>query len=945
MKTNTNLGRTPKFSVSTFNAQSISSDSFLLEFENALKEISYDVIGLSEVKRIGEGKIILKGFTLYYTGKERRRGTVGFVVKSKWSQNVIAFKSYSDRVVSLNMEFAKGKLGIVQGYAPTSTSSESEINDFYQQMSKAVDEFSEHTWLVVMGDMNAKVGQPQIDEKDVMGQFGIGERNDRGEMLIDFARKRELFISNTQFKKRLSRRWTWHLGRGWNEIDYILVRKSQKNLVTDVSVVNSFKFSSDHRMVRMKIHLNVKPMKKFTHPKSRIVVTKDELKVVNFNRQLQSILISQKSAETVQDRYDAISGAVLESAEAFRVKKPKDLIITLKTRDEIDEREKLKRLRFQSVEKNVDFIKQRKKTNRMIRKDVHDHDVLGIQQAIENGKSLRSAKNGYAPNKCFISQLANRQGEVVSHRSGVLEVAASFYEDLYESTLSDEDREKLCPFLSDEEEEIEQITIDEIEATLATMKNAKATGADEISSDLFKVCGDVGLSSLCELFNEIIASEDIPTQWFESTIVLIHKKGDRKDIANYRPITLTSHIYKLFMKVLLNRMTETLDEQQPPNQAGFRKGYSTTDHLFVINQIVEKCNEYNQQMFCAFIDYTKAFDSIEHPFLWIALKDHGAHQKYIRILKKIYENSKARVKMETFSRWFKIKRGIKQGDPFSPKAFNSALEKIFSKINWENRGLKMGNLVLSELRFADDVALLSDNEKDLISMMKEVFIESKLAGLCPNVMKTKIITNTAITEVEVDDEKYEVVDDYTYLGQIVSFDSSEEKQINTRIAAAWRSYWALKKFFKSRMPLFHKQRLFDACVLPVFTYGCQTWTMTENTKSKLAVAQRSMERSMMNVRRKDKIRNTTIRKATKVKDVVATARKLKWNWAGHLVRHSDERFPKIVESWVPKDSKRKPGRPKARWKDEIVEHGSVCWRRKAKQRETWQKMGTSFIIL
>jgi hypothetical protein len=79
-----------------------------------------------------------------------------------------------------------------------------------------------------------------------------------------------------------------------------------------------------------------------------------------------------------------------------------------------------------------------------------------------------------------------------------------------------------------------------------------------------------------------------------------------------------------------------------------------------------------------------------------------------------------------------------------------------------------------------------------------------------------------------------------------------------------------------------------------------------------------------------------LRKSTKIKDVVNSARQLKWNWAGHIARHNDDRFPKALESWIP-NSKRKPSRPKSRWKDEIVEHGSIFWRRKAQDRSKWQK--------
>lgn len=121
----------------------------------------------------------------------------------------------------------------------------------------------------------------------------------------------------------------------------------------------------------------------------------------------------------------------------------------------------------------------------------------------------------------------------------------------------------------------------------------------------------------------------------------------------------------------------------------------------------------------ALIDYTKAFDSIEHQFLWEALKEHDMESKYVRMSKKIYESSKARIKMEAYSRWFKINRGIKQGDPFLPKTFNSPLQQIFSKIDWSNKGIE--SVELPELRFADDVDTISDDENKLTTICPSHF--------------------------------------------------------------------------------------------------------------------------------------------------------------------------------------------------------------------------------
>ena len=128
------------------------------------------------------------------------------------------------------------------------------------------------------------------------------------------------------------------------------------------------------------------------------------------------------------------------------------------------------------------------------------------------------------------------------------------------------------------------------------------------------------------------------------------------------------------------------------------------------------------------------------------------------------------------------------------------------------------------------------------------------------------------------------------------------------------------------------------------TYGAQTWTLSQGNIQKLEVSQRAMERSMLNKRRADRVPNRILRASTKIKDVIVAAKELKWNWAGHVARYPEDRLAKIVESWNPVDGKRNKGRPKQRWKDQIVEHGSIFWRRKAKDRKKWKEIGTSFII-
>jgi DNA-dependent RNA polymerase auxiliary subunit epsilon len=108
-------------------------------------------------------------------------------------------------------------------------------------------------------------------------------------------------------------------------------------------------------------------------------------------------------------------------------------------------------------------------------------------------------------------------------------------------------------------------------------------------------------------------------------------------LKNYRPISLLSHVYKLFSRVITNRLARRLNDIQPPEQAGFRSGYVTIDHIHTVRQIIQKTEEYNQLLCLAFVDYEKAFDSFE---IWTVLESLQRCQvdwRYIQVIRYLYE--------------------------------------------------------------------------------------------------------------------------------------------------------------------------------------------------------------------------------------------------------------------------------------------------------------------
>ena len=313
------------------------------------------------------------------------------------------------------------------------------------------------------------------------------------------------------------------------------------------------------------------------------------------------------------------------------------------------------------------------------------------------------------------------------------------------------------------------------------MKNSKAPGEDEILVEIIRAGGEIALRKIKELFDAVLRTQTAPKQWKNATITLILKKGDKKDHVNYRPISLLSHIYELLMKVLKNGLSSSLGEHQPPEQAAYRRGFSIIDHLHAVTQVLEKTTEYNIPLYMAFVDYEKAFDSIQHRAVFEALRAHGVQEKYINIMKETYADGTAQIRTEKLSGKTKIMKGVRQGDTLSPVMFTAAVEEIFKRTNIE-AGININGERLSNLRFADDIILPAESKEKLKDMLEDLNNEGKRGGLTLNKMKTKIMCNEVArsrlrTGVTIDGEQLEEVTEYKYLGRLVTSGNEISKEI------------------------------------------------------------------------------------------------------------------------------------------------------------------------
>ena len=790
-----------------------------------------------------------------------------------------------------------------------------------------------------MGDFNGQIGTYTPEEKATLGPYSYNDkpRSKNGNKIVNFAQANNLTILNTKYKKNKKNMWTWLSpdGKSKNQIDFIMSNKTY--YFSNFSVINNLNFNTNHRLVRAELKTNQSKNPR-PRPNLRSLNCCDH-QLAEITQNLKDKFRNYKHSTTnmgTQDKYNYIEKLILDVVSNYskHMDKTKSWLST-KTINLLTEREKTisanktekRRTEIANISKEIKLsMKKDRKQKRMDTIEKHVIKSGGIKKAY---KELTNTKD-------WIVKIKNRKGESDCRRENILEVATAYYKELFEINTAEAEVE-----LTDNAD-IPTILLTEVEHAIDMLRKEKALGPDGISNDVIKGTKSVLAPVFTDLFNYIIRTEIIPQQWTKSNIVLLYKKGDQFNIGNYRPISLVSNIYKLFAKIILKRIEQTLDEQQPIEQAGFRKNFSVIDHIHVVRQILEKCTEYKLTYYLAFVDYSKAFDSLLHKNIWESLKAQGVEQKYIRLIRNVYEHSTACIQLERKGAHFRIQRGVRQGDPLSPILFSAVLETIFRGFDWKDQGINIDGRKLTHLRFADDIVLISKTPQDLQGMLNDIARESRKVGLKLNPEKTKLITNGVKDPIKVGDTDITYSNEYVYLGQLISPDDNIIKEIERRIASGWRRYWNMKEIMKDKtLPLSIKGKLFNTSILPILTYGRQTWPSTELIKNKLKSCQLAMERSMHGVRKSDKIRSHTIRCRTKANDVVLCIKRLKWRWAGHTIRGKDK-WSKLVTQWYPREGKRKKGRPPRRWEDDIRQVAGKTWHRVASNRREWKRLEEAF---
>lgn len=412
------------------------------------------------------------------------------------------------------------------------------------------------------------------------------------------------------------------------------------------------------------------------------------------------------------------------------------------------------------------------------------------------------------------------------------------------------------------------ISENEVKIAISNLKNNKAAGIDNILNEYLKNIPSEFIPTLCKLFNIVLDSGIVPENWLVGIIKPVYKnKGDNQDPDNYRAITLISCLGKLFTSVLNSRLNEFSNELSliSENQAGFRKGYSTTDNIFVLHTLISLYLSSGKKLYCTFIDFRKAFDTVWRTGLWTKLQRSGIRGKCFNVIFNMYNNIKSCVQYRNEkSDFFPCMVGVRQGENLSPFLFSiflNDLEDYFKSVDGHpleyarnrcNESLLI-YLEIFALLYADDTVIFAESCDDMQRAL-DIF-----ADYCD---KWKLSVNTSKTKVmifckrktqrppqfKLRDASLEIVDSYNYLGLLLryngSFSESKQKLVEQAEKAIFCVYTGIRNL---NIPVDIQLKLFDFMISPILLYGSEVWGF-ENTSIIERVHLKFCKR-IMNVRR------------------------------------------------------------------------------------------------
>ncbi|KAK3553256.1 hypothetical protein QTP86_032787 [Hemibagrus guttatus] len=808
------------------------------ELADVMERRKVDILCVQETRWKGsKARSIGAGFKLFYYGVDSKRNGVGVVLKEEFVRNVLEVKRVSDRVMSLKLEIEGVMLNVVSGYAPQVGCELEEKERFWSELDEVMESIPTGERVVIGADFNGHVGEGNTGDEEVMGKFGVKERNLEGQMVVDFAKRMDMGVVNTYFQKREEHRVTYKSGGRRTQVDYILCRRGNLKEISDCKVVVGESVARQHRMVVCRMTLMVcKTKRSKIEKKTKWWKLKKEECCEEFRQKLRQALGGQvvlpddweTTAEVIRETGRKVLGVssgrrkedketwwwneeVQDSIQRKRLAKKKwDMDRTEENRQEYKELQR-------RVKREVSKAKQKAYEELYTRLDTREgeKDLYRLaRQRDRDGKDMQQVR-----------VIKDRDGRVLTSEESVQRRWKEYFEELMNE---ENEREKRVEGVNSVEQKVDKIRKDEVRKALKRMKSGKAVGPDDIPVEVWKCLGEAAVEFLANLFNRVVESERMPEEWRRSVLVPIFKnKGDVQSCSNYRGIKLMSHTMKVWERVVEARLRKVVEICE--QQYGFMPRKSTTDAIFALRILMEKYRDGQKELHCVFVDLEKAYDRVPREELWYCMRKSGVAEKYVRVVQDMYERSRTVVRCAVGqTEEFNVEVGLHQGSALSPFLFAMVMDQLSEEVRQESPWTMM---------FADDIVICSESREQVEENLERWRFALERRGMKVSRSKTEYMCvneREGSGTVRLQGEEVKKVQEFKYLGSTVQSNGECGKEVKKRVQAGWNGWRKVSGVLcDQKISARIKGKVYRTVVRPAMLYGLETVSLRKRQESEL----------------------------------------------------------------------------------------------------------------
>lgn len=516
---------------------------------------------------------------------------------------------------------------MVQCYAPTNDTDDDTKDQFYNQLYTILQARKRKDVMILMEDMNAKIGGNNNGFEIVIGREGLGTMNENGERFVTACADNNLVIGGSVFQQKNIHKATWvsadHTTE--NQIDHICISQKFRHSLLDVRVRRGADAGFDHHLLTAKIQLKLKCMKhreervKFDTQQFQDIGTSELYKVALHNR-FKALEIETPSK--VEEIWKGLKNLWKDTCKEVvgRRKTDSKPWLSRDTDSKVSERRKKKEAVNRSKTRATKAAAQREyaianKEVKSVRRDKKKF-IEDLAQQAEEAAGKNNLKDLYLTTRKLTGKfrhaqahIKNSQGVLLTTKEDQVKRWTEHFRDLLNRQPPQLTAE--IPIAQNPLEiNCNPPTKTEIRKAIKALKGGKAEGPDGIPAEALKADTETSTNMLHHLMKTIWEEENVPSDWRDGHIVKIPKKGDLRQCKNYEGIMLLSTPGKVLNHILLERLQKGVDEKLRENQAGFRKNRSCGDQIATLRIIIEQSIEWNSPVYVNFIDFEKAFDSV-----------------------------------------------------------------------------------------------------------------------------------------------------------------------------------------------------------------------------------------------------------------------------------------------------------------------------------------------